>query len=58
MIQYHNDMNKKGNLIDYCGEHSKNMDNILNQYYVDTKDQYVELVEKLIVGDDEYSEAA
>lgn len=45
-------------MIDYCGEHSKNMDNILNQYYVDTKDQYVELVEKLIVGDDEYSEAA
>lgn len=45
-------------LINFYDEHHKSMDNILDQYHVSMKEQYVELVEDLSIDDSEYLEAA
>lgn len=52
------DIKENEPLINFYNERNKSMDNILDQYYVNTKDQYVELVEDLSIDDSEYLEAA
>lgn len=52
------DINENELLINLYDERNKGMNNILDQYYVNTKDQYIELVEDLSIDDSEYLEAA